>query len=90
VPPWSTYPPCERFADIAWCGTNHLLTQNPQAPESEGNSGGESHAVGSKDANSLGLHDMLGNVADWVSDISSLDSTEAQSNPKDRRLARSV
>jgi len=32
------------------------------------NAGGETHAVGEKRANSLGFHDMLGNVAEWCAD----------------------
>jgi formylglycine-generating enzyme required for sulfatase activity len=32
------------------------------------NSGGETHGIGQKKANSWGLHDMLGNVQEWVQD----------------------
>ena len=51
---------------IAWYGSN---------------SGSRTHAVGGKAANALGLHDMLGNVCEWVNDRFTGYSSGAQTNP---------
>ena len=34
-----------------------------------GNSSGQTHAVGGKLSNALGIHDMSGNVREWVNDL---------------------
>ena len=48
----------------------------------KGNSGGKTHAVGTKTANDLGIYDMSGNVYEWCSDWYGTYSEGAQTNPQ--------
>jgi formylglycine-generating enzyme required for sulfatase activity len=45
------------------------------------NSGNQTHSVGGKAANALGLYDMSGNVSEWVNDYWLEYSCGAQTNP---------
>jgi formylglycine-generating enzyme required for sulfatase activity len=46
------------------------------------NAGGETHPVGTKSPNELGIYDMSGNVNEWCSDLYGKYSSDSQTNPK--------
>jgi len=54
----------------------------------EQNSGNETHSVGQKQPNGLGLFDMSGNVAEWVEDW--YDETYYQESPRDNPKGQST
>lgn len=47
----------------------------------EGNSGSQTHNVGTKQPNELGIYDMSGNVCEWCQDRYGSYSSAAQTNP---------
>jgi formylglycine-generating enzyme required for sulfatase activity len=60
------YAGSNNLGDVAWC-TN--------------NSGSKTHAVGTKQANELGIYDMSGNVWEWCQDWCGDYSSSLQTNP---------
>ena len=48
----------------------------------DGNSGGSTHAVGTKAANELGIYDLSGNVWEWCSDWYGFYNEGAETNPQ--------
>ena len=60
------YSGSNNLSDVAWYGNN---------------SGDETHAVGTKQPNELGIYDMSGNVREWCQDWKGAYSSSSQVNP---------
>jgi formylglycine-generating enzyme required for sulfatase activity len=75
---------------IGWFGD---IPSQGEQPDCVPNSGGAPQPVGLKAANGFGLHDMAGNVMEWVGDRFGVYSDEAQIDPmgdetSNQRVAR--
>ena len=60
------YSGSNNISDVAWYDSN---------------SGNKTHAVGSKQANELGIYDMTGNIWEWCHDCYGIYSSSSQTNP---------
>ena len=62
------------IGEVAWYFEN--------SGDNGGNMNGMTHQVGRKKENELGIHDMTGNVWEWVSGFYGIYSSEPQTNPE--------
>jgi formylglycine-generating enzyme required for sulfatase activity len=84
------YSGSDNIDDVAWYGYDSCVTMGQDSVRcyGDGNSGGKAHPVGTKAPNELGIHDMTGNVEEWVDSHWRWDSDEMSHYDRPYRVYR--